>query len=67
MWSKDGHSLPVSSRLLVYGTSLWVFRVQEGDEGEYTCTAGGYLNNYYLEVLGTQLPILLEKTSLHSS
>lgn len=52
VWTKDGHSLSVSSRLLVYRTSLWVFRVQEGDEGEYTCATGGYFTNYYLEVLG---------------
>ena len=56
-WSKNGQPLLVSSRLLVHGSSLWLFRVLEEDEGEYTCTKGTNLTNFYLEVLGESLPL----------
>ena len=56
-WSKNGQPLLVSPRLLMYGSSLWLFRVLEEDEGEYTCTKGTNLTNFYLEVLGEGLPL----------
>ena len=56
-WSKNGQPLPVSTRLLVYGSSLWLFQVLEEDEGEYTCIKGTNLTNFFLEVLGESLPM----------